>query len=197
MEKKDLATPRRATKTSRRRVARRAAKRSGCKGIVQVPLQMNVISSLLVGSRLPANAFERCLCKDALARSRARGAPQPVSEGKLLACGACAARQPRDCICSGIACLHGNVDIQLLSEFAAGIRSPENPVYQPSEPDDQLKLQASLEKGAAVLLSQRTSGSTTVLVRCRHLVRLIYIAAMTGLAATVDAAAPYLATNNL
>ena len=197
MEKKDLATPRRATKTSRRRVARRAAKRSGCKGIVQVPLQMNVISSLLVGSRLPANAFERCLCKDALARSRARGAPQPVSEGKLLACGACAARQPRDCICSGIACLHGNVDIQLLSEFAAGIRSPENPVYQPSEPDDQLKLQASLEKGAAVLLSQRTSGSTPVLVRCRHLVRLIYIAAMTGLAATVDAAAPYLATNDL
>ena len=109
----------------------------------------------------------------------------------------CAARQPRDCICSGIAILHGNVDIQLLSEFASGVRSPENPVHQPSEPDDQQKLQASLEKGAAVLLSLRTSRSTGVLVRCRHPVRLIYVAAMMGLAATVDAAAPYLATNDL
>ena len=35
------------------------------------------------------------------------------------------------------------------------------------------------------------------LVRCRHLVRLICVAAMTGLAATVDAAAPYLAANDL
>ena len=197
MEKKDLATPRSATNTGRRRVAHRAAKRSGCRGTVQAPRQMNVISSLLLGLRTPANAFERCLYKDALARSRARGAPQPASEAVLFACGACAARQPRDCICSGIAFLHGNVDLQLLFEFASGIRSPENPVYQPSEPDDQKQLQASLEKGAAVLLSLRTSRSTGVLVRCRHLVRLIYVAAMTGLAATVDAAAPYLATNDL
>ena len=197
MDKKDLATPRSATITGRRRVARRAAKRSGCRGAVEVPLQMNVISSLLLGLRTPANAFERCLYKDALARSRAHNAPHPASEGVLFACGACAARQPRDCICSGIASLHGNVDFVLLSEFASGIRSPENPVYQPSEPDDQQKLQASLEKGDAVLLSLRTSRSTSVLVRCRHLVRLIYVAAMTGLAATVDAAAPYLATNDL
>ena len=131
MEKKDLATPRSATVTGRRRVARRAAKRSGCRGAVKIPLQMNVISSLLVGLRTPANAFERCLYKDALARSRARGAPQLASEGVLFACGACAARQPRDCICSGIASLHGNVDFELFSEFASGIRSPENPVYQP------------------------------------------------------------------
>ena len=197
MEKKDLATPRSATTTGRRRVARRTAKRSGLRGAVKVTLPMNLISSLLVGLRTPANAFERCLYKDALARSRVRSAPQPASEGVLFACGACAARQARDCICSGIASLHGNVDFDLLSEFASGIRSPENPVYQPSEPDDQQKLQASLEKGAAVLLSLRTSHSTSVLVRCRHLVRLIYVAAMTGLAATVDAAAPYLATNDL
>ena len=197
MEKKDLATPRSATITGRRRVARRAAKRSGCRGAVRVTLQMNLISSLLLGLRTPANAFERCLYKDALARSRVRSAPQPASEGVLFACGACAARQARDCICSGIASLHGNVDFDLFSEFASGIRSPENPVYQPYEPDDQQKLQASLEKGAAVLLSLRTSHSTSALVRCRHLVRLIYVAAMTGLAATVDAAAPYLATNDL
>ena len=196
-EKKDLATPRSATIVGRRRVLHRAAKRSGCEGSVQYPLQMNVISSLLLGLRTPANAFERCLYKDALARSRARGAPQPASEGKLFACGACAARQPRDCICSGIASLHGNVNLKLLSEFVSGIRSPENPVYQPSEPDDQEKLQASLEKGAAVLLSLRTTRSTNALMRCRHLVRMIYIAAMTGLAASVDAAAPYLAANDL
>ena len=164
---------------------------------MRVALQMNVMSSLLVGSRTPANSFERCLYKDALARSRARGAPQPASAGVIFACGACAARQPRDCICSGIAFLHGNVDSQQLTEFVSGIRSPENPVYDPSEPDDQQTLQASLEDGVAVLLSLRASRSTSVLVRCRHLVRLIYVAAMTGLAATVDAAAPYLAANDL
>ena len=84
-----------------------------------------------------------------------------------------------------------------MTEFVSGIRSPENPVSDPSEPDDEGKLQASLEDGAAVLLSLRASQSTSALVRCRHLVRLIYVAAMTGLAATVDAAAPYLAANDL
>ena len=93
---KDLATPRRLTPKGRRRVLRRAANRSSRRGTVRVALHMNVISSLLVGSRTPANAFERCLYKDALARSRVRGAPQPVSEAVLFACGACAARQPRD-----------------------------------------------------------------------------------------------------
>ena len=171
--------------------------RSGCRDTERVALQMNVMSSLLVGSRTPANSFERCLYKDALARSRARGAPQLASEGVLFACGACAARQARDCICSGIAFLHGHVDSQRLTEFVSGIRSPENPVYDPSEPDDQQQLQASLEDGAAVLLSLRASRSTSVLVRCRHLVRLIYVAAMTGSAATVDAAAPCLAANDL
>ena len=48
-----------------------------------------------------------------------------------------------------------------------------------------------------MLLSLRGARSTSVLVCCRHLVRLIYVAAMTGLAATVDAAAPYLAANDL
>ena len=137
MEKKDLATPRSATTTGRRRVARRTAKRSGFRGAVRVTLQMNLISSLLLSLRTPANAYERCLYKDALARSRVRSAPQPASEGVLFACGACAARQARDCICSGIASLHGNVDFDLFSEFTSGIRSPENPVYQPYEPDDQ------------------------------------------------------------
>ena len=78
MDKKDLATPRSATATVRRRVARRAAKRSGRRAAVKVSLQMSVISSLLLGSRTPANAFERCLYKDALGRYRARGAPQPA-----------------------------------------------------------------------------------------------------------------------
>ena len=198
MDKKDLATPRSATgETGRRRIERRAKKLSGYKGTVQVPLTMNVISSLLLGTRTPANSFERCLYNDALVRSRARSAPQPAGKGIILACGACAAKQARDCICSGIAVLHGNVDDQLLSEFVSGIRSPENPVYQPFEPDDQKKLQASLEKGDAVLLSLQTSRNTSVLVRCRHLVRLIYIAAMTGLAVSVEAAAPYLAKNDL
>ena len=162
MEKKDLATPRSATTTGRRRVARRTAKRSGLRGAVKVTLPMNLISSLLVGLRTPANAFERCLYKDALTRSRVRSPAQPASEGMLFARGACAVRQARDCRCSGIASLHGNVDFDLFSEFVSGIRSPENPVYQPSEPDDQQKLQASLEKGAAVLLSLRTSRSTSV-----------------------------------
>ena len=158
---------------------------------------MNVISSLLEGSKTPTNAFERCLLKDALVRSRIRSAPQPSNAELPFACGACAAKQPRDCICSGIASLHGNVNSELSSEFASGIRSPDNPVYQPFDPDDQRKLQESLEKGAAVLLSLRTSRSTSALVRSRHLVCLIYIAAMTGLAATVDAAAPHLAQNDL
>ena len=34
-------------------------------------------------------------------------------------------------------------------------------------------------------------------MRCRHLLRLIYVVAMTGLAGTVDAAAPYLARNDV
>ena len=140
MDKKDLATPRSATgETGRRRIEQRAKRCSGYRGTVQVPLTMNVISSLLLGLRTPANAFERCLYNDALVRSRARSAPQPASEGVLFACGACAAKQARDCICSGIAVLHGSVDVQLLSEFVSGIRSPENPVYQPFEPDDQKK----------------------------------------------------------
>ena len=197
MEKKDLATPRSETSTSRRRVAHRTAKRSECSNVVKVSLQLNVISSLLVGSRTPTNRFERCLYKDALLRARIRSAPQPASTEVHFACGACAAKQTRDCICSGIASMHGNVNLELLSEFASGIRSPDNPLYQPLDPEDQRKLQASLEKGAAVLLSLRTPQATSVLVRCRHLVRLIYVAAMTGLAATVDAAAPYLAKNDL
>ena len=158
---------------------------------------MNVISSLLVGATTPTSRYERFLYNDALVRCRICSAPQPSSAELHFACGACAAKQARDCICSGIASLHGNVNLELLSEFVSGIRSPENPVYQPFDPEDQRKLQESLEKGAAVLLSLRTSRSTSVLVRSRHLVRLIYIAAMTGLAATVDAAAPYLAQNDL
>eukprot|EP00959_Pyramimonas_sp_CCMP1952_P348982 7312062-Pyramimonas_sp.AAC.1 len=47
----------------------------------------------------------------------------------FFAHGACAARQSRDCRCSGIACLHGKVDFKLLAEFASGIRSPENPEH--------------------------------------------------------------------
>ena len=158
---------------------------------------MNVISSLLVGLKTPKNAFERCLYKDALARSRLRNASQLTDEDVLFACGACAAKQARDCICSGIASLHGNVNLELLSEFTSGIRSPENPVYEPLDPDDQRKLQESLEKGEAVLLSLRTSRRTSLLVRCRHLVRLMYVAAMSGLAATVEAAAPFLAAHDL
>ena len=158
---------------------------------------MNVISSLLVGLKTPKNAFERCLYKDALARSRLRNASQLTNEEVLFACGACAAKQARDCICSGIASLHGNVNLELLSEFTSGIRSPENPVYEPLDPDDQRKLQESLEKGEAVLLSLRTSRRTSLLVRCRHLVRLMYVAAMSGLAATVEAAAPFLAAHDL
>ena len=158
---------------------------------------MNVISSLLVGLKTPKNAFERCLYKDDLARSRLRNASQLTNEEVLFACGACAAKQARDCICSGIASLHGNVNLELLSEFTSGIRSPENPVYEPLDPDDQRKLQESLEKGEAVLLSLRTSRRTSLLVRCRHLVRLIYVAAMSGLAATVEAAAPFLAAHDL
>ena len=197
MDKKDLATPRSATATGRRRVNRRAANRSGRRTAVKVSLRTNVISSLLLGSRTPANRFERCLLNNALARSRAGGAPQPAADGRILACGACGANQTRDCICSGIALLHGNVDTQLLSEFASGIRSPQNPVLQPFDPHDQQQMQGCLESGSAVLLSLRTSRSTSVLVRCRHLVRLIYVAAMTGLPATVDAAAVLVAKNNM
>eukprot|EP00959_Pyramimonas_sp_CCMP1952_P028011 587817-Pyramimonas_sp.AAC.1 len=133
-------------RTSRRRAARRTAQRSGCTHAVRVSLQLNVISSLLVGLRTPTNNFERCLYTDALVRSRVCGACQPAEEGVLVACGACAAKQPRDCICSGIAYLHGNVNFELLSEFVSGIRSPANPVHQPFDPDDQRKLQESLEK---------------------------------------------------
>ncbi len=93
--------------------------------------------------------------------------------------------------------MHGCVNDKLLSEFVSGVRSPDNPVYQPYDPDDQRKLQETLEHGAAVLLSLRGSRSMSVLVRSRHLVRMIYIAAMTGLAATVDAAAPYFAQSDL
>ena len=197
MEKKDLATPRSETETGLRRARRRSANRRGTKCVAQVSLQLNVISSLLAGVRAPKNAFERCLYKDAVTRSRLRDTSQLTNANVVFACGACAAKQARDCICSGIASLHGNVNFELLSEFTSGIRSPENPVYEPFDPDDQRKLQESLEKGEAVLLSLRTGRSTSVLVRCRHLVRLIYVAAMTGLAATVEAAAPYLAAHDL
>ena len=185
MEKKDLATPRHSNDTRRRRVARRAAKLPTRFGKVQVKLQLNCISSLLAGVRKPTNAFERCLYKDALIRAHSVKAVSFV-ENTLFACGACAAKQGRDCICSGVAFLYARVDNQQLTEFSSGIRSPYNPVYEPFDPDDQEKLQAALEVGVSLLPE-----SSSPLVRCRHLLRLVYVAAMTGLASTVEASAPF------
>ena len=143
MDKKDLATPRSATgETGRRRIERRAKKLSGYNGTVQVPLTMNVISSLLLGLRTPANAFERCLYKDALARSRAHNAHHTASQGVLFACGACAARQPRDCICSGIAFLHDNVDSQQLTEFVSGLGFWSSDIHPRNSPIKRSTAQA-------------------------------------------------------
>ena len=129
MEKKDLATPRHSNDTRRRRVARRAAKLPTRFGKVQVKLQLNCISSLLAGVRKPTNAFERCLYKDALIRAHSVKAVSFV-ENTLFACGACAAKQGRDCICSGVAFLYARVDKKQLTEFISGVRSPYNPVYE-------------------------------------------------------------------
>ena len=191
MEKKDLATPRHSNDTRRRRVARRAAKFPTKSGKVQVKLQLNCISSLLAGVRKPTNAFERCLYKDALTRAHSVKAVSFV-ENTLFACGACAAKQGRDCICSGVAFLYARVDKKQLTEFISGVRSPYNPVYEPSDPDDQEKLQAALEVGVSLLPE-----SSSPLVRCRHLLRLVYVAAMTGLASTVHASAAFLVKSNL
>ncbi len=156
MERKDLATPRRATATTRRRASRRAAKTSSRGNDRRFSLQPNLISSLLLGHKTPKNKFERFLLKDALNRSRPSDAFQCATEALRIACGACAAKQSRDCICSGLAILHGNVSSRLLSEFAAGVCSLENPVYQPVDPDDQQKIKASMENGVALLLKSLT-----------------------------------------
>ncbi len=156
MEMKDLATPRKATATTRRRASRRAAQTSSGGSQRRFCLQPNVISSLLLGHKTPKNRFERCLLKDALKRSRHSDAVQCATEPLCIACGACAAKQSRDCICTALVVLHGNVNSRVLSEFAAGVRSLENPVYQPVDPDDQQKIKASMENGVALLLKSHT-----------------------------------------
>ena len=122
-ERKDLATPRRGTATGRRRIARRGTRHAAATSKKQSKLQLNVISSLFAGAMSPSNAFQRCLYKDARARSKTV-IDAALSLHLPLACRACAATQPRDCICSGIATLHGKVNFAELMEFCKGARSP-------------------------------------------------------------------------
>ena len=152
-------------------------------------LRLNVISSLLAGVKTPANRYERCLYNDALTRSRKIVRPMRCLDTPL-ACRACAARRPRDCICSGIAALYGTIDAMQFAEFCGGVRSPYNPVYSCSDPADQVDLKVALENAVELL-----PGGISKLVQCRHIVKLAYIAAMSGLAATVEAAALYLPNN--
>ena len=185
-EKKDLATPRQLTMSTRRRVANRSSKPA-----TRVKLQLNVISQLLAGERSPKNRFEKCLHKDAVGRAKKIIKPDPSADIDF-ACVACEAKQCRDCICAGVAALHGRTDSKALAEFGGGVRSPHNPVYAIEDPDDQKKLQAALANGAGLL----GKGGGIKSDAC-HLVRLAYVAAMSGLAETVDAAAPYLCKGNL
>ena len=150
-------------------------------------LQLNVISSLVAGAVSPSNAFERFLYKDARARSKTN-IDAASSLHLPLACRACAATQLRDCICSGIATLHGKVNVAELTQFCKGVRSPFNPVYTVADPADQVDLQNAFESAQQFLDS-----TASVLSQAQYVVRLAYIAAMSGLAATVEASAPYLA----
>ena len=67
-----------------------------------------------------------------------------------------------------------------------------NPVYAPTDPKDQSALLAALEKAVDMVPS-----GASKLVTCRYLVRLAYVAAMSGLAETVENAAKFLSRNDL
>ena len=185
-ERKDLATPRHETANSRRRSARRETSHAAATNKKQSELQLNVISSLLAGAVQTSNAFQRCLYKDALGRSK-KVIDTALSLHLPFACKACEAKQPRDCICSGIAILHGKVNIAEWTQFCQGVRSPFNPIYTLADPADQVDLQNAFEAAQQFLDS-----TTTALSQAKYVVRLAYIAAMSGLAATVEASAPYL-----
>ncbi len=170
-------------------MARRETKLAAATSKKQTKLQLNVISSLLAGAVSPTNAYQRCLYKDAFARSKTF-VHTALSLNLPLACRACAAKQPRDCICSGIATLHGEVNVAELTQFCKGVRSPFNPVYTVADPADQVELQKAFKSAQQFLDS-----TASALSQAQYVVKLAYIAAMSGLAAIVEASAPYLAQN--
>ena len=187
--KKDLATPRLATMSmvDRLRKRKRSLRADVGTKIRQTYLKslphMNKISKLLTDKVKAVTRQDRYLYNKAILGSKERW---PSAQASYLArrtpCNACHAPTSDLCICAGL--VYKFLVVKELQNFVAGYRAPENPCHVPQDPEDQEEIQRNMEK----VLGRTFTRSSSSFGKCKQIVRLSYLAAMTGSPNTVDAA---------